>query len=48
VEPGFGGQKFQGDMMPKVQALRKRWPDKDIEVSSGPPALVSLSVSACA
>ena len=39
VEPGFGGQKFMADMMPKVSAIRalidERNPGCELEVDGG-------------
>lgn len=35
VNPGFGGQKFMASELPKVKAVRERYPDINIEVDGG-------------
>lgn len=35
VPPGFGGQAFMPEVLPKVEALRARYPEKAVEVDGG-------------
>jgi len=46
VEPGFGGQAFQAQLLPKVAALRARYPGLDIQVDGGLNATTAAAAGA--
>ena len=47
VEPGFGGQKFMPDMMPKVQKIRELYPNMNIQVDGGlSPSTIDVAARA--
>jgi ribulose-phosphate 3-epimerase len=45
VFPGFGGQKFMPEVLPKVRALRERGFERDIEMDGG---INAATIAACA
>ena len=47
VEPGFGGQKFQPEMMNKVKLLREKFPYLNIQVDGGlSPSTIDIAAQA--